>query len=84
MNYLNQSEVMATTVNLQGEIVNKKREMRHYFVPTMGYAFGHNFDNGLGWFAKLSAGMKLSPEQVNMGMIFTEVGVRIKLKGEQK
>lgn len=73
--YLFESEVLATTVNLQGDIVGKNRASRHYFLPMINYSFGHHFDNGWGWFMKLSGGMKLSGTHENVALGYTTIGV---------
>lgn len=78
-NYLLQSEVLFTTVNLQGEVVSKKREPRHYFLPMLSYRFGWEFSNGIGWYSRFSGGMKLSPSYSNILMLFGEVGLNFKI-----
>ncbi|MFT5820790.1 MAG: hypothetical protein ACI8ZM_002038 [Crocinitomix sp.] len=82
LNYLMHSELNSITVNLEGKVINKDRENRHYILPLITYGFGKNYSNGLGWYTNLSGGLKISTNYENIGMLFTEIGMSYQLKNK--
>ncbi len=84
INYLQQSEILLTQVNLKGEVVFKEFEQRHYFLPTMGYTFGRDYESGIGWYCKLSGGMKFAQSYENIAMAFVSVGLNINGTRDEK
>ncbi len=83
--YLMARQILDVTVDLSnGEISNKNRELRHYFLPVANFEFGKEPKNKMGWYSKFSYGRKISSTPENSGFFAIELGLkfRIKKKGE--
>lgn len=80
LGYLMQWEILSATVSLgDGSLKNKNRELRHYFIPTVNYEFGHEPHRAAGWYVKLSLGGRFSPEHDMASVMSGELGLRFRL-----
>jgi len=79
MGYQARSEVLGVTVSVgSGEVTDKDREWRHYFMPTISYRYGHTLNQKLGYYAKATTGLLVGNEESSM-LLFTEFGITIHL-----
>lgn len=78
LGYMAESQFIGLSTNIgNGSIIDKERELSHYFMPTINYEYGKEFrKRPVDWFIKLSTGMKLSTQQESSLVVFTELGVR--------
>lgn len=78
LGYMAESQLLSIAMNIgNGSTTEKERELLHYFMPTINYEFGKEFKKiDANWFAKLSAGTKLSTQHESNAVVFTEFGIR--------
>ncbi len=80
LGYLAQSQITSSSVNLgTGEIQNRQRQWRGYFLPTINYEFGKEVKRHLGWYFKFSLGRKISSKLENSAFFGAELGLKISL-----
>ncbi|MEM7157177.1 MAG: hypothetical protein AAF799_30270 [Myxococcota bacterium] len=81
--YLASFQIVTIAVDLSSGDKNNTREMRHYFVPTLSYALGHDVLPNFGWFLKFSYGQKLSVPIESSAMVMVELGLSFRLGGRR-
>ncbi|GEM_PF-6640651 len=74
--YLMQFEVTGFTVNLQGDVISRERELRHIFMPTFNYEYARLIGDHWAPYLKLGYGQKFSGTAVNSGVVLWEFGTR--------
>lgn len=80
LGYLMQSQILSTTVSLSdGSLNDNNRELRHYFVPTANYEFGHAPKNVMGWYFKLSLGGRFAHGRDMASVMAVEAGLKFRL-----
>lgn len=79
LGYVGRSEIMSLTVNFNGEITAKERELRSYFMPNINYQIGVDFTDNFSFYSKASYGMKLSPTRERSGNFYLGLGFKFKL-----
>lgn len=72
--YLAQYEMISLTTNLQGEIIERNRELRNYLLPTLRYGYIKELLPSLSYHAMASYGVKLSSTRERAGTFFLELG----------
>ena len=81
--YLAAFQIVTIGVDLSTGDKSNTREMRHYFVPTLSYALGHDVRPNFGWFLKLSYGQKFSVPIESQAMVMLELGVSFRVGGRK-
>ena len=77
--YLAHFEVNSITVNFDGDITNKKRELRNFVLPSTSVILGWDIGKRSSVFTGLRYGMQLSPTRERSGQFFFECGFRLHL-----
>lgn len=81
LGYLMTSQILSNTIDLSnGEINEKDRELRNYFLPTLNFELGKQATEKMGWFTKLSYGRKVSSKIENAAFFALELGVKFHLR----
>lgn len=87
LGYLLQNELLSFSVNLgSGDITDKNKELRHYFLPTINYELGGYIGQkrNFGWYSQYSLGSKIAPSRESSVVVFLEVGGKLFLRKSQK
>ncbi|MEN0048044.1 MAG: hypothetical protein AAF806_13375 [Bacteroidota bacterium] len=77
--YLNQAQIIAEQVNTSDGNKERIRENWIWFLPTFNYEFGKAINEQVGWYTKLSYGLKVSSERENTAVQFIELGLQLNL-----
>jgi len=78
LGYLMSSQILSRQIDLgTGAVVEKNRELRHYFLPTINMELGKAGQDRWGWFVKGSFGRKLAPRRESEAFLALELGVRL-------
>ena len=84
LGYLLSSQILSQTVDLSnGDIIDKDREVRNYFLPTVNLEFGRE-KSKIGWYSKLSYGRKVSSKIEDSGFFALEIGIKFTIKRKHK
>ena len=85
LGYRIRSKITSFSVNLgTGNQSNRQRETQGFLLPTLNYERGWRTDRPLSWFFKTSAGITSFSGDENQFMLFTEFGVKFRIKQETK
>ncbi|MCP4124834.1 MAG: hypothetical protein GY751_24090 [Bacteroidetes bacterium] len=82
--YLAHFEVNSITVNFDGDITDKKRELRNFALPSASVMLGWDIGKRSSVFTGLKYGMQLSPNWERSGQFFFECGFRLHLNKGMK
>jgi len=81
--YLSAFQTITTSFSLgTGDVSNKNREYRAYFLPTINFGFGQQPKNIIGWCSKLTYGRKISAKIEDSAFFSLEFGLIVKLGGK--
>ena len=83
LGYQARMEITGFTVNFSGDITDKERERRGYFMPTINYRFGRQLGDCLSLYSTLTYGTTLSTTRENAGIALFELGCTLKLSSSQ-
>lgn len=72
--YLAQFEIVTTTVQLGSADIEKERERRDYFLPSISYTFGRNVKPYWGWYIKGMYGKQFSSKYESAGLFMLGLG----------
>ena len=75
LGYLAQLEMTSFSVNLQGEVVNKERELRNIFLPSTFLEFNSPISTKLKWYVKLGYAYRIS-SHLNHASFMGGLGIR--------
>lgn len=79
LGYLLQSQIVGQRINLSDGSQQKIREDWGWLLTTANVTYGRSITKALGWYAKVSYGMKIAPERTNASVAFIELGLTYKL-----
>ena len=79
LGFLNQSQITERRVNLNDGSKEKTRENWAWFLPTLNYEFGKSINEKIGWYGKLSSGLKMASTRETSMVLFTEIGLKFNL-----
>ena len=83
--YLMADQILSTTVDLSnGNIVEKDREIRNYFLPTINFELGNEKNKKIGWYTKLSYGRKISSQIEDSGFFALELGLKFFIRKREQ
>lgn len=77
--YVLKTEIISTTVNLQGDIVDRNRENRHEIMALFSYKLGSSFNSQWGWYSGLSFGYKNTFKVTGSITAYAEAGITYQL-----
>lgn len=75
LGYLAQFEIVTTTVQLGSADIEKERERRDYFLPSVSYTFGRNVKPSWGWYLKGMYGKQFSSKYESSGLLMFGFGL---------
>jgi len=76
LGFLNQSQITDVKINLSDGSKEKIRENWGWFLSTLNYEIGKSINEKIGWYGKLSYGLKMSLERENSTVLFIELGMK--------
>jgi len=79
---LAQNEVIRIQTNFKGDITERDKELRGYFLPSIKYSLHKKLSENIGLYTQWSYGMKLSPTRVRSAIFFMELGFRYSLQSK--
>lgn len=80
LGYLSQHEIVTTTVSLDGSGIEKTRDRRGYFLPTLNYTFRNLLNNKKGWFFTARYGKQFSSQYESSAVLMLGLGLEFNLR----
>lgn len=80
LGFLAQNEVIRLRTNFKGDITEKDKELRGYFLPNINYSVHRSIGENTGIYTQWSYGMKLSPSRQRAANFFMEIGLLYSIK----
>ena len=77
LGYLSEHQIQSVKISLtDGRVTEKEWAQSSYFMPNLGFEFGHAFSPRLGWYNKYTYGLKINPDEESSTLFFVELGLR--------